>query len=52
MYHHFLIQEAIHSVAMEHPADCECKVCLAADGDDEALGAIYQDMARRHGGRE
>lgn len=44
MIHHFVIKEAIHSVAMEHPSDCDCLTCRAADGDEEALVEIYRSF--------
>jgi hypothetical protein len=43
MFRMFVIQEAINSVAIEHPEDCSCVVCKAADGDMESLISI---MAR------
>jgi len=40
-----MLKEAIHSTAMEH-GECDCTVCRAAHGDQEALGEIY--MASRY----
>jgi hypothetical protein len=35
-----ILWEAIHSVALEHPDDCDCTACQAAGGDQEAFGRI------------
>lgn len=48
MIHHFMLKEAIHSTAMEHAGACDCTVCRAAAGDQDALGEIY--MAADYGG--
>jgi transcriptional regulatory protein LevR len=40
----FLIYEAIHSVAMEHPQACTCKVCRAAHGDSEAMAEVAEEL--------
>lgn len=48
MFHHFMIQEAIHSVAIEHARRCDCTVCRAADGDRQALGEVYGGFETRY----
>jgi hypothetical protein len=40
----FVIQEAINSVAIEHPEDCSCVVCKAADGDQASLISIMAHL--------
>lgn len=40
----FLVKEAVHSVSMEHAAECDCTTCRAADGDDEAFGKILRSF--------
>lgn len=42
--HLFVLTEAIHSVALEHPGDCDCTTCRAAAGDDEALGELLAEL--------
>lgn len=44
MIRHFIIREALNSVALEHPDDCECDTCLAANGNKDALARVYRDM--------
>lgn len=39
-----LLSEAIHSVAMEH-GYCGCRVCCAAEGDEDATAELYADAA-------
>jgi len=46
LINHFMLQEAIHSVALEH-ANCECTVCRAADGDEKALAQIYKQAGKQ-----
>lgn len=41
MTNYFVIQEAIHSVAIEHASDCDCTTCKAADGDADALAEVF-----------
>jgi len=38
------LEEAVHSVAMEHKPDCTCTTCKAAQGDSDALATIYRAM--------
>jgi hypothetical protein len=42
----FTLIEAIHSVALEHPGDCPCVVCRAADGEMDALIEILVMMEK------
>lgn len=46
----FLIKEAVSSVALEHPDDCRCDVCLAADGDVDAFARVLAAIAERRAG--
>lgn len=48
----FLVHEAIPSVAMEHPAECNCNTCKAADGDKEARDKIVEEYRRRRENNE
>lgn len=34
-------KEALASVALSHPADHDCDVCKAADGDEDAFARLY-----------
>jgi len=47
MWRIMMITEAVNSVAIEHPEDCDCIVCKAADGDInslvEIMAAVEQD---------
>lgn len=43
----FIVNEAIHSVALSHDEDCDCTTCRAADGDREAWALIYAEVADR-----
>lgn len=36
----FLLMEAIHSTALEHPNACNCLTCRAANGDKQAFDEI------------
>ena len=47
MMHHFILKEAINSVAIEHGDDCDCTTCRAADGDHEALAEFYSTMGKQ-----
>lgn len=38
----YVILEAAHSVALEHPERCECLACRAAGGDAVALAALMR----------
>lgn len=40
----FLVKEAIHSVAMEHAGDCDCTICRAASGDEDAFGEVLRSV--------
>lgn len=46
MTNFFVIQEAIHSVSLEHADDCDCTTCRAADGDADALDDIFRQVAK------
>lgn len=48
----FLIQEAIHSVAIEHADDCQCDICKAANGDQDALARVWVAVADAQRARE
>lgn len=39
--HPFLVMEAIHSTALEHAEGCTCMACRAADGDKDAISAVF-----------
>lgn len=36
--------EAVASTAMSHKDGCRCDVCLAADGDKEAMGRVMSGV--------
>lgn len=40
MMRHAQVREAIASVAMSHPASCECVICRAQRGDEEAFAYV------------
>lgn len=50
MINGFLVREAVNSVAIEHPEDCDCTTCRAADGDTEAFVTMYREIL--HGDRD
>lgn len=35
-------QEAIASVSLTHPERCVCDICLAAQGDEDAMARIIE----------
>lgn len=37
----YLLMEAIASTAASHEEKCDCLVCRAAQGDEEALAAVW-----------
>ena len=39
-----LVTEAVNSVALSHPDDCECLACRAAHGEPQALGEILERL--------
>lgn len=41
----YLILEAAASVALAHPDDCGCGVCLAAHGDEGAVARVLAALA-------
>lgn len=38
------LQEAIASVSLSHPEDCNCLTCRAGRGDKEAFVQIARDL--------
>lgn len=41
------MREEIAAMASQHDEDCECLLCLAAGGDEDALSAMEAQMAIR-----
>lgn len=44
-----LYREAIASVSMSHDEECKCKVCRAANGDEEAFVSVVEEVDRERG---
>lgn len=47
MFFGFVIMEAIHSTAIEHPSGCNCVICRAAHGDQRAFAEVFTEVAEQ-----
>jgi hypothetical protein len=47
MFRHFMLVEAVNSVAIEHASSCTCLACRAANGDQDAWTELYLALAER-----
>jgi len=37
-------REAVASVALSHPETCDCRICQAASGDEDAMTAVVAEL--------
>lgn len=40
----FVFWEAINSTALSHDEGCDCRVCRAADGDEDARNELMVEL--------
>lgn len=40
-------REAIASVSLSHPGSCSCKICRAAQGDEQAMREVIAELAEQ-----